>query len=355
VAAVLYGATVTLSDPSAPTLSNPSGDLFAGGWRRGVQDVTFESSDNAGIRKGRVYVDGHVERESTYACDFTFTVPCSDQDGARFLVSTDALSDGTHSVRVAAVDAAGNEAKSTSQTVTVDNTAPTAPQGLSVVGGDGWRSTNSFSVAWADPAAQVSPITTAHYQLCSVPDATCGAAQDVADASRIDGISVPSTGEWSLRVWLEDAAGNVDPTRSATATLRYGSSPSAPTQETAPSSSPTTPTAAPAPLPDPTVSLTSPSLTQAAGFRRDLGLRLTSARLTDGHLVVRGHIASGATARLVFQARTKSGRLFRRAVVIRSHRFSVMLELRDPVGRLTARFAGSPALRPAVASLRPRR
>ena len=34
-------------------------------------------------------------------------------------------------------------------------------------------------------------------------------------------------GDWALSVWLEDAAGNVDPAKAATVHLRYGTDPAA--------------------------------------------------------------------------------------------------------------------------------
>jgi hypothetical protein len=356
VDAVLYGATVTLSDSSAPTLSNIGGPFLAGGYRRGSRSASFDASDNAGIRTGRVYIDGGIVASTTYSCDFTFAFPCTDKTGAELTVDTRTLADGTHSVQLAAVDAAGNETKSSSRSITVDNGAPALPRNLVVEGGDGWRTSNSFAVSWANPDGQVSPIAAAHYRLCAIDGSSCQAEQTVIaeDIARLDGISAPATGEWSLRVWLEDAAGNIDRDHAAAATLRYGNAPTA----TGPTELPASPgptsdtTGAPVPLEDLTTTLTTPPSSQPTTVRRDLHLRLTSARLSHGRLVIRGRITARARPRFVFVVGTKSGRAVRRVVLLPARRFAVALRVRDPRGRLTARFAGDPTFRPATATLR---
>lgn len=353
--AVLYGATVTLSDPSLPTLSNVGGSALAGGYLRSAQSVTYDASDNTGIRTGRLYVDGSVRASTTYACDFTYAVPCSDKSGAELSLDTRSLGDGPHTVQVAAGDPAGNEAKSAPWTVLVDNTAPASAQNLVVGGGTGWRRENSFSVSWANGTDAGSPPAVAHYKVCASDGSGCQPEQQAVgdNIARIDGISVPSEGEWELRVWLEDAAGNLDPANAARATLRYGNPPAAPAP-TGSTSAPVPATAsvtqaAPAPVPDLTTGLTTPP---SSLFRRDLALRLTSARLSHGRLVVRGRLASGATARLVLTTRTASGRLARRSFLVET-RFAVSFKLRRARGRVTARFAGDATFRPASASIHP--
>ncbi|MEA2403367.1 MAG: hypothetical protein QOE08_14, partial [Thermoleophilaceae bacterium] len=61
------------------------------------------------------------------------------------------------------------------------------------------------------------------YRLCVV-GLGCLPDQRVAraDISRLDGFAVPWPGDWALRVWMEDAAGNASPeTRSAPVSLRF--------------------------------------------------------------------------------------------------------------------------------------
>jgi hypothetical protein len=231
-------------------------------------------------------------------------------------LDTRPLSDGAHSVQVAASDAAGNEGRSSSFPITVDNTAPAAPQGLGVVGGDFWRSTNSFSVSWSNPPGQVSPVVAAHYAVCTPDGLSCQPTRDVSgnDVSRLDGISVPSTGEWSLRVWLEDAAGNVDSTRSSTATLRYGSAPTHAATPPSPDASATgsgssQPTSATPPGTEAALLAPTPGATVSAPLLLSPRLRVTSARYVHGRLVLRG--SSAAPGRAVLTLRVGHRRVTR--------------------------------------------
>ncbi len=337
VAAVLYGATVTLTDGSSPTISNIGGPLLAGGYLTGTRYASFDSSDNVGIRSSRLYVDDVAQPTTTYSCDFTFTVPCANKTGAELSIDTRGFADGTHSVQVATSDPASNETKSPKQTVTVDNTAPAAPQQLSVVGGSDWRDDDSFSLTWANPAGQVAPIAGARYQICDADGSDCGAPQEASglDISQLDGVSVPATGAWLVRLWLVDAAGNADPADVASATLRYGSDPDAgsgPNGSTPPTA--TTPDASSTettPTPDPTALSIAPKLLLRPG------LRITSARHTGKHLVIRGRTASGAAARLTL--RFHAGKqLIRRSVRLRGGSFRIVLTMRAKTRRLTASF-----------------
>lgn len=313
--AVLYGATVTLSDASAPSLSNVAGSLFEGGYQTGLRTAVMGASDNAGVRSGRVYVDGSVASTTAFGCDFTYAVPCSDKVGAEVPLDTRSLPDGSHDVQVAAVDPAGNESRSSVRTVSVDNSAPSAPSGLVVAGGSDWRSENAFSVAWTNPSGQVAPVVAGDYQLCD-HIGNCLPAQRVTRPaiSSLDAISVPSTGEWTLHVWLEDAAGNADPASTATAVLRYGSAPrttSAPEpglSESLPSALPSagsttteTQTSSAAGASSTTQSTANSSPLSVSSPLASPGLRLTSARYLHGHLVLRGR--AGAAGRVLVRFR----------------------------------------------------
>jgi hypothetical protein len=362
VEAVLYGATVTLSDSRTPTVSNVNGPLFASAYATGGQAATFDASDNTGIRSARLYVDGSPQTSTAYSCDFTYTVPCGNKSGAELSLDTRMLSDGSHSVQVGAVDAAGNETKSAGQSVIVDNAAPAAPAGLSVGGGSDWRSANSFGVFWTNPSDAGAPVAVAHYQLCASDGSGCQPPQQVVgtDVSRIDGLQVPSPGEWSLRIWLEDAAGNVDPTAIATTTLRYGTPPSGPTATQTTPTAPAPDTAATtAPMAPDLIDPTSTAvLTTPTAPLRNPRLRLTSVRMSRGGVVVRGSVATGAAARITITVRPKRGHAVRRTAVVHGGRFSV--SLRAP-GLHTLRGAsvqalihGNTVFQPASAILRAR-
>jgi hypothetical protein len=217
--------TVRVQDSTTPSVSLSGGSLFSGEWLRGTHSGYSAESDNVGIMINRTWVD---DRELLYSedfrdggwpgdirCDYTRRRPCNDMPGAGSHVNTRALSDGTHQLRVEAVDAAGN-AGSAIRTIKVDNTAP-ARVNTNVEGGEGWRQTNDFSVSWTNSSDQAAPITTAHYRLCSSgatsdsgPRCTSGSRSDTG-IERLSGLSVPGPGEYSLQVWLEDAAGNNEP------------------------------------------------------------------------------------------------------------------------------------------------
>src|SRR4029079_13898482 len=100
----------------------------------------------------------------------------------------------------------------------------------------------------ADPG---SPVAVAHYRLCAADGSGCQPAGQLAapGISGIDGISVPSEGEWTLQVWLEDAAGNVNSANVATTTLRYGSPPATSTEPTTSTQPETQPAPAPSDAP----------------------------------------------------------------------------------------------------------
>jgi hypothetical protein len=296
-AAVLYGATVTLTDSSSPTVSNIAGPLLAGGYLTGPRTASFDASDNVGVRSARIYVDGQPQPATTYTCDFTYTVPCSNRSGSALTLDTATLTDGTHSVQVAASDPASNEAKSPAQTITIDNGAPAAPQQVAVDGGE-THAANSFSVSWTNPDGQTSPIVAAHWHLCDAQGASCAAGRQAGqNISRLDGILVPSPGAWRLSVWLEDGAGNASAGTAAAITLRYAP-PAAERPGPAPAADPaigvpSAPTSGTGPGADPL--LKTPRL--------DPRLRLVAVRYRHGRLTVRGRMTPGAAGRLTIRLR----------------------------------------------------
>jgi hypothetical protein len=83
--------------------------------------VSFDASDASGIAAVRLYVDGGQAQSSLRSCDFTYAKPCADVTAASFTLDTTELSNGSHTIQVAAVDAAGNDQRSLAQTITVNN------------------------------------------------------------------------------------------------------------------------------------------------------------------------------------------------------------------------------------------
>jgi hypothetical protein len=211
---------VRIYDATAPSVTPSWGPLFAGDWLRGAQDGWSLEYDNVGVMVNRTSIDGRVVYAEDYReqgwpgwvrCDFTRPRPCTDIPGAISRVDTRRLSDGEHHLQVEVIDAAGNYA-SEARRIKVDNTPPPRVN-ASVENGDGWRTKNGFAIRWQPPGGQVSPVTAAHYRLCNTAtgQSSCVTGiQAAAGIERLDNITVPAAGDYTLSTWLEDEAGNAD-------------------------------------------------------------------------------------------------------------------------------------------------
>ena len=221
--AAMYGATVTLSDPTPPTLDMPTGVLWgpgaADGYHQGSEALTVAAQDvGGGVASIVLAVDGQQAQTYQASCDYTQTQPCPLSSGPQTLtLPTTQLTDGAHTVTLAAYDAAGNESTVASEQITVDNTAPAAPSDLAatptVPGG------STFNLAWTDPSGHAAPITSATYQVCPATGGGVCAEPTTATSPTQATVSVPGTGSWTIAVWLTDAAGNTNPANSAHASV----------------------------------------------------------------------------------------------------------------------------------------
>jgi hypothetical protein len=217
--ATLYGATVTLSDPTPPTLSAPSGALWgpgeAGGFHKGTESVTVSADDvGGGVASIVLSADGRPVETYTAPCNFTFAQPCPSSPGTQTLtLPTTQLSDGTHTLTLVATDAAGNQSTVASQVITVENSAPPPPVGLSATATQTGGST--FTATWSDPTRQLAPITGALYQVCPASGSGACSAPASAPAAGPATVTVPGAGSWSIAVWLTNAAGNASPANAA--------------------------------------------------------------------------------------------------------------------------------------------
>ena len=234
MAVIVRSAAVRVNDGSSPTLTVTGGGLTGGaGTVRGTESVNYRASDNVGIKGVSFAIDG-VDRGSVLtSCDYTQRVPCPNVSGASQSFDSSLLSDGPHTLSVTATDTANNSKTAAASTFTVDNSAPAAPTNLQVVEGELWRSSPSYSLRWTNPGGQVSPIARAYYQLCPVADPDrCEEVQtqSATEISSLSGVRVPGEGDWLLRVYLEDAVGNVRPANASDPVhLRYdASAPDAP-------------------------------------------------------------------------------------------------------------------------------
>jgi hypothetical protein len=164
----LYGAVVTVSDTSNPSVAG-SGGLAADGWRRPGETLDWAASDNVGVRRVRLLLDGTEVDRGDLTCDFTKRIPCpASTAGSLGLGSAAAdVTDGTHKLTIVATDSAGNEAR-TEHAVALDAHAPSL--GRARVSGstvripfaDGASGLASASIAFRDaPTAPWQPLSTA--------------------------------------------------------------------------------------------------------------------------------------------------------------------------------------------------
>ena len=211
---------VHVRDDQAPSLTNPRGSLWADGWVGGSQAITFDAGDGAGIRETAIRIDGVDVRRNVKPCDYQQRVPCPSVGFSTTVETAAVKPDGRHRLTLEAVDAGGNVTP-LERDVLIDNTPPAPPQGVHVVGGDGWRSKNGFEIAWSNPSETgVAPVAGAAYEICPIAGGSCTRGQrSGAGVSTLEGIQVPAAGEYDMRVWLRDAAGNQD-ARTAAAPVR---------------------------------------------------------------------------------------------------------------------------------------
>jgi hypothetical protein len=208
---------IHLVDFSAPALANGRGRLWTTNastdWLSGVQSAGFDASDNAGIKRAWIDIDGGLVTDRAGGCDFHRRKPCDDY-GTILDLDTRGLADGAHTVTFKAQDAADN-VNATSHTFRVDNHAPAQPSTpqLAGAGASTWRTTNEFTLTYSNPdTAGGSAATSSDVQVCKLDPATgspdpaqCAMRQSGAAASEANTFSVPSVGEFKARVRIHDA------------------------------------------------------------------------------------------------------------------------------------------------------
>lgn len=131
--AAMYGATVTVNDPTPPTLSTPSGALWEPGEadddaHKGTESVTVSARDvGGGVQSIVLAADGKPVASYDAQCNFTFAQPCPSSTGPQTLtLPTTELSDGTHTLTLLATDAADNQSTIASEQITVKNSETVA-------------------------------------------------------------------------------------------------------------------------------------------------------------------------------------------------------------------------------------
>jgi hypothetical protein len=340
----IYGAIVTVDDPTFPTATGAAGSLLTDAYARGNETATLNSaSDVTGIGAIQVKEGGTLLAQTQRTCDYSRRVPCTDPVGATSVnVATTGMADGPHTIQVGATDAAGNFTAATTQEVIVDNHAPAAPTPTSPTSQT--VSSPSATVSWQAPGGQVAPISAARVTVCS-PSYVCQTTTQAAGPA--DGSATVSLtggyGVYSVLVSLQDAARNTDANRFAGYQIVFPDPNPAPAPQ--PQSTPT-PTSAPPPI-----STTGPAPLPAPAPKPLASARLTLRAPIVGRdrrtLTIRGSVAAGATGRVTVTASARIHghvRTVTRRVTIRSRRYALRLKLPSrtwTTAKITARYPGS--------------
>jgi hypothetical protein len=222
----------TLRDDVPPSLGAPGGTLLAGGWLGGNRTLSVPAGDVGGGLTGvSATFDGGMALNAPAPCTtaggrYARLQPCPLGHTGSWTVDTSKLRDGARTVTVRAADVGGAVAEQT-RSVKVDNTAPATPLAPAVEGGGDWRNVNGFALGWTNPPGQHAPISLARFEACPIAGGGCLSGERAAPGiARIEPIALPHAGEWDVRVWLGDAAGNADPTLASPAQrLRFDPDP----------------------------------------------------------------------------------------------------------------------------------
>lgn len=224
----------TLRDDAPPSIGDAGGTLFDGGWLNGDRTLSLPAHDTGGGLSGveAAFDDGTL-LQSPSSCvvvagRYARLQPCPAGRTGEWTVDTARLPDGVRGLELRATDVGGAVTRKT-YAVSVDNHAPATPRDVLLSGGDGWRRANGFELRWANPGGQHAPIARSHWLACPAGVASCVAGDPPAGGpTGAATVALPAAGEWDVRIWLEDAAGNSDPeTASSSRRLRYDPDPPA--------------------------------------------------------------------------------------------------------------------------------
>lgn len=235
-----FTASATVADISPPAIRVAGGALGSGSWVSGTQTLFYTAADNVGVRLARAVIAGRDAGVQQRLCDYARPIPCPNGPGQIVVNTMKTLPEGTSTLVLQAQDSAGNRKNSVPVTARIDNTPP-ARIDASVAGGQGWRNSNSFALAWVNPPERDrAPIAAANYKLCPVGGGTCRLGVVAgANLARL-ALSVPAPGAWNLSLWRRDAAGNQEEDNaSVPVSLRYDPEPPRLGFEQAPLSDPT--------------------------------------------------------------------------------------------------------------------
>ncbi|MEA2510582.1 MAG: hypothetical protein QOJ59_69, partial [Thermomicrobiales bacterium] len=221
-----FKAQATVVDTSPPAVAITQDNAFTRGeWVSGTQQVNYGVLDNVGVRVVSPIFAGVSYADVSRPCNYAQRVPCPNGNGTA-AINTTSLGEGSQSMTIRATDAAGNVQDTSPVAVRVDNTPPGAVA-VAIEGGDVWRNQNDFDAAWMNPdEGDRAPIAGIHYRVCPTSGGTCVTGRREGETTGLTDLVVPAPGEWQLRLWREDAAGNAEASNASTpVVLRYDPEP----------------------------------------------------------------------------------------------------------------------------------
>ncbi len=249
----LNGIVFVLSDDSdsQAAFTHTDASLLAGRWVKGTQNVTFSVSDQgSGIRQERMYVDNGELWSLDHGPECNTSSSQGNGEWARSYspcptggpwdrsipINTAAFKDGAnHTVQVCTQDFGQYQGLSgtggqtcTARTIATDNSAPAAPEGISVLSSNPARYLDQFGAQFSLPPNEGSPITKAYYNIVDAAGNVVTPSQSVGgvNPTAIQTINGPKqAGDYRLRVWLEDEVGFVGP--AATVQIPHDTTPPA--------------------------------------------------------------------------------------------------------------------------------
>lgn len=119
---------------------------------------------------------------------------------------------GAYQLRVWLEDEVGWVGPASTAPIPHDTTPPAAPQDLSVASPGTTRAAQGFDVSWHNVIDQGSPIDEVHYQLLNAAGAVVVPTQTIEgnNVQAIQSLETPQQrGNYTVKLWLEDAEGNV--------------------------------------------------------------------------------------------------------------------------------------------------
>jgi hypothetical protein len=223
-----------VEDYTAPSSGSLGGSLVAGGWKSGSFDVAYSGTDDqSGVELLDIDVNGSLASRETPACDHRGSgwygrfrpCPSSHSMSRAYDVARGPFVQGANTVRGCVSDlstSGGRNSSCTARTVHVDTVAPEQVGALGRVDGQGWRATNDFDLSWSTPPQPHAPIAGVAYRIVKPGGGYDSGRRYVSGASEsLADVSVPAPGEYELRLWLRDEAGNESEANAQTTLLRY--------------------------------------------------------------------------------------------------------------------------------------